>query len=94
MGGTNGWIVDEPLALIPREDREARIHVVGYGTTEDSVEAEVDGKPWAQEPFPYQGKCLQWLRVEYARLDGDDRARVDGILAGTGCEALVARPDA
>ncbi len=30
--------------------------------------------------------------IEYARLDEADRARVDGILAGTGCEALLARP--
>ena len=55
----------------------------------ESVEAEVEGKRWTQEPFPYQGKCLQWLRIEYARLSEDDRKRVDEILAGTGCEALV-----
>ncbi len=59
---------------------------------EDRVETVVEGRPWVQEPFPYQGKCLQWLRVEYARLDAADRERVDGMLAGTGCEALVAPP--
>ena len=58
----------------------------------EKVEVEVDGKAWVQEPFPYQGKCLQWLRIEYARLDEADRTRVDGMLAGTGCEALLARP--
>ncbi len=26
----------------------------------------VEGKPWQQEPFPYQAKCLQWPRIEYA----------------------------
>ena len=57
---------------------------------ESQVSAIVEGEEWQQEPFPYQGKCLQWLRVEYARLGEDDRARVDEILAGTGCEALVA----
>ncbi len=56
----------------------------------DKVETEVEGATWVQEPFPYQGKTLQWLRIEYARLSEDDRSRVDGILAGTGCEALVA----
>lgn len=60
----------------------------------DEVEAQVDGKPWVQPPFPYQGKCLQWLRIEYARLDDTDRKRVDAMLAGTGCEALLARPQA
>ena len=54
----------------------------------DQVTAEVDGKPWIQRPFPYQAKCLQWVRQEYARLDGADRAFAAGILAGTGCEAL------
>ena len=56
----------------------------------EKVRATVQGAAWEQEPFPYQGKCLQWLRVEYARLSDDDRARADEILAGTGCEALVA----
>jgi glutathione S-transferase len=60
----------------------------------DEVKTQVDGRPWVQAPFPYQGKCLQWLRIEYARLDDADRARVDTMLAGTGCEALVARPSA
>jgi glutathione S-transferase len=58
----------------------------------DRVETIVEGKPWLQEPFPYQAKCLQWLRIEYARLDGSDRQRVDKILAGTGCEALMKKP--
>ncbi len=57
------------------------------------VQAEVDGLAWVQEPFAYQGKCLQWLRIEYARLDDEDRARLDTILHGTGCERLVARPE-
>ena len=56
------------------------------------VETVVEGKAWVQEPFPYQAKCLQWLRIEYAKLDGEDRQRVDEILAGTGCEQLLAKP--
>ena len=56
----------------------------------DSVETVVEGRKWVQEPFPYQGKCLQWIRIEYARLDVEDRQRVDLILAGTGCELLLA----
>jgi len=58
----------------------------------EQVQCEVEGKAWTQEPFPYQAKCLQWLRVEYARLDEEDRSRVDNMLAGTGCEQLVAKP--
>jgi len=54
------------------------------------VECTVDGKPWVQQPFPYQGKCLQWLREQRAALSASDRAAVDGWLDGTGCEALFA----
>ncbi len=54
----------------------------------ERVLAEVEGQTWVQQPFPYQAKCLQWVRQEYARLDPADRAVVDGIMRGTGCEAL------
>lgn len=54
------------------------------------VATEIDGKPWVMQPFPYQAKCLAWLREEYAALNDKDRARVDAALAGTGCEVLFA----
>ena len=54
----------------------------------EQVETEVEGKPWVQVPFPYQARCLQWLRIAYARLEGDDRTQVDALLEGTGCERL------
>lgn len=54
----------------------------------DRVETEIDGKPWVQQPFPYQGKCLQWLREKYAALGDGDRRTLDDIIAGTGCEEL------
>ena len=58
----------------------------------EQVETEIAGRPWVQQPFPYQARCLQLLRQEYARLDGEDHSTVDGLLAGTGCEVLFARP--
>lgn len=54
----------------------------------DRVECTIDDRPWVQKPFPYQGKCLQWLREAYATLSAQDRESVDAILAGTGCERL------
>ncbi|HVN30094.1 MAG TPA: glutathione S-transferase [Candidatus Binataceae bacterium] len=54
------------------------------------VECEIDGRPWVQEPFPYQGKCLRWLREAHVRLDSSDRTWVDSVLAGTGCERMFA----
>jgi glutathione S-transferase len=54
------------------------------------VETEIGGKPWVQKPFPYQKKCLGWLRESYGALAESQRKAVDGILAGTGCEVLFA----
>jgi len=56
----------------------------------ERVECSIDGQPWVQAPFPYQGKCLQWLREARAALAPDDRRAVDAALAGTGCESLFA----
>ena len=52
-------------------------------------EAEIDGATWTQQTFPYQVKCLQWINEQYQALSSKDRGRVDLILAGTGCEALL-----
>ena len=49
----------------------------------------IDGQPWEQPTFPYHGKCLQWINAEYQKLDGSAQAQVDGILNGTGCEAII-----
>ncbi len=56
----------------------------------ERVECEIDGRPWVQRPFPYQAKCLAWLREGHAALDRGDRRALDAILAGTGCEPLFA----
>ena len=54
----------------------------------EEFEAEVDGAFWTQRTFPYQAKCLQWLRQAYARIDGANRELLEEILSGTGCERL------
>ena len=53
----------------------------------DRVECTIDGRPWTQQPFPYQAKCLESLRDNYRRLDTDDRPAVDAVL---GAEAVAA----
>ncbi len=50
----------------------------------------VDGRPWRQPPFPYQAKCLQWLREGYAALPPASRRKVDPVLEASGCAAVVA----
>jgi glutathione S-transferase len=56
---------------------------------EKTWETEIDGAPWTQQTFPYQAKCLKWINEQYQTLGDDDRARVDALLAGTGCEAVI-----
>ena len=34
------------------------------------VDGEVDGRPYQQNPFAYQAKCLQWIGEQYAALFG------------------------
>ncbi len=55
----------------------------------EQVDCEIDGQRWVQKPFPYQGKCLGWLREHFAGLSAKDQDRVDTALAGTGCEPLL-----
>jgi glutathione S-transferase len=54
----------------------------------ETFETEIDGKPWKQQTFPYQAKCLQWIRNAYADLSDENRAAVDKILSGTGIGVL------
>ena len=55
----------------------------------ERVELEVDGLPWVQQPFPYQGKCVAWLREAWNRLGEGDRGQLSGLLEETGCLPLV-----
>jgi glutathione S-transferase len=64
----------------------ANAAAVGSGAAE--VAAMVDGQRWTQAPFPYQAKCLRWLRESYAALSTDEKTKVNAVLEGTGCEAL------
>jgi hypothetical protein len=61
------------------------------GATE--FKTEIDGKPWVQQAFPYQGKCLAWLRRDYQALAPDARQRFDRALAGTGCGPIFGMAD-
>jgi hypothetical protein len=93
-----GQIPDTLRALLAEVGRVyvpfllANAEAVAGGTQE--VRCTIDGKPWTQKPFPYQAKCLRWLREEYAALSATDRAAADEALAGSGCEALFASPAA
>lgn len=54
------------------------------------LQATIDGQPWTQQAFAYQGKCLAWLRRDHDALSVDDRERLARLWGGSGCDALFA----
>ena len=56
----------------------------------DLVDCTIDGRPWTQRPFPYQRKCLHWLREAWDALHEGDGAAAREAIEGTGCEMLFA----
>ncbi len=53
------------------------------------VETEVEGLAWSQQTFPYQVKCVQWLRQSFAALGDDAQATVRAVLSESGCLPLI-----
>lgn len=68
----------------------ANARALANGASE--VRCEIDGLPWVQQPFPYQGKCLKWMRDSRAALSPADRAFVDSALKATGADAIFSAP--
>lgn len=56
---------------------------------EETWETEIDGSVWKQRAFPYQAKCLKWIKEEFDALNENDQSRVKTFLDGTGCEILL-----
>ncbi len=68
----------------------ANARALASGASE--VRCEIDGLPWVQQPFPYQGKCLKWLREARAALSPADRSFVDAALKTSGADAIFSAP--
>ena len=64
----------------------ANAHALARGDKE--VNCVVDGVAWRQQAFPYQGKCVRWLREERDALADGQRRAIDRTLEQTGCLAL------
>lgn len=56
---------------------------------EKTWQTRIDGCDWEQRSFPYQAKCLGWINEAYQALSTKDKSRVDQVLDGTGCEAML-----
>ncbi len=54
-----------------------------------SWKVNIKGAEWEQKVFPYQAKCLQWIKDEFNSLEVKDKNRIENFLANTGCENLI-----
>jgi glutathione S-transferase len=99
VDGSDGWCdrLEIPAVTLELLSEIGRTYVpfmlgndLAATAGEEEMSCVIDGMEYRQGTFPYQVKCLAWLRAEHAALSDDDRDVVDGLLAGTGCEALFA----
>jgi glutathione S-transferase len=95
----SGWLDSSsaiPETLLALVQELARLYIPYLKLNADAVmsgaemvDGEVDGRPYQQNPFPYQAKCLQWIGEQYAALSESDKARLAELTAETGLiEAL------
>ncbi|MEO6624302.1 MAG: glutathione S-transferase N-terminal domain-containing protein [Burkholderiaceae bacterium] len=96
--GPDDWLPRDGLgsSLLPLLQELGRTYVPvmlanarALAAGRDTVDATVDGLPWTQQAFPYQGKCLRWLREEFAGLNAADQGAADSLLARSGCSDLI-----
>jgi hypothetical protein len=99
VDGDHGWcdrdtIPDTTLALLGEAGRTYAPFMVAnhaaFEAGDEMMTCTIDGASYSQGRFGYQRKCLEWLRNDHRALGDDDRAAVDRLLAGTGCERLFA----
>ena len=60
-----------------------------YNNGEEIWKTNIDDEIWEQKTFPYQVKCLDWIRDEFTNLEEDDKTKVLNFLTETGCEKLL-----
>ena len=52
-------------------------------------ETKIDNAVWKQKTFPYQAKCLKWIKDEFNKLSEDNKEITLQILKGSGCEKIL-----
>lgn len=65
----------------------ANAHAVRAGKKE--FETRIDGSAWVQPSFPYQLKCLVWIREEFATLSAEDQQIARNILEHAGLLPII-----
>ena len=52
-------------------------------------ETKIDNSVWKQKTFPYQVKCLNWIKDEFNKLSKSDKEITLKMLKGSGCEKIL-----
>ena len=93
----DGWLdpgqPPETLLALLREAARTYVPVMlanarALARGDAEVNCLVDGVAWRQQAFPYQGKCVRWLREERHALRDDQRQVVDRVLEQCACLPL------
>jgi len=61
-----------------------------FNNGQDKWNAEILDCEWEQRTFPYQVKCLNWVREEFETLSTDEQQKVIHLLKETECQKLFA----
>ena len=60
-----------------------------YENGDEIWETSIDGEIWKQKTFPYQVKCLNWIKDEFNMLSPDDKEITLNLIGGSGCEKIL-----
>ena len=55
----------------------------------EMMQTELDGRPWTQNPFTYQAKCLQWIGEQFTALSDEDKQRLAQLSGDSGLMAAL-----
>jgi glutathione S-transferase len=93
-----GWIDTNniPNSLIEIFNEVGKVYIPclianakAYEKGDEIWETSIDGALWKQKTFPYQAKCLNWIKDEFNKLSADDKKTTLNLISGSGCEKIL-----
>ena len=93
-----GWLdIDNiPNSLIQIFNEVGKVYIPcliananAYESGDEVWETSIDGEIWKQKTFPYQVKCLNWIKDEFNKLSPDDKKTTLDLIGGSGCEKIL-----
>ena len=93
-----GWIdIDNiPDSLIQIFNEVGKVYIPclianakAYENGDKVWETTINGSIWKQKTFPYQVKCLNWIKDEFNKLSANDKKTTLDLIGGSGCEDIL-----